>query len=75
MTKYQYELLENFGQHRIEDQLISVSELRLACLAAVSIIPFKSVIGLEYMADPDSPTGTADDAIHTRTEPEKGPKA
>lgn len=53
MTKQQYELLENFGLGRIapgEMTVEQVLDLRSAAHAAVLIIPFAKVKGLEYMS-------------------------
>ena len=52
MTKAQYELLENFGLHRIEDDRINIEDLRQAARDAVLVIPYRSVTGMENMADP-----------------------
>ncbi len=50
MTKKQYELLEQFGLHRIDNTSIDIEELRKAVHAAVLIIPFKDVEGMEHLS-------------------------
>lgn len=53
MNKQQYELLENFGLKRIvpgEMSVDQVEQLRIAIHAAVLIIPFANVQGMEYMS-------------------------
>lgn len=51
LTKEQYEFLEAFGLHRIENEYVNVERLRKAVHAAVLIIPFRSVKGMEQYAE------------------------
>ena len=50
MTKTQYQLLEDFALNRLDSEFISVEALRQAANAAVLIIPFAKVQGMEHFA-------------------------
>lgn len=57
MTKEQYILLEDFSQRRVLAESLNheVEALRQAARAAISIIPFAKVKGMEYIATGEDP--------------------
>lgn len=67
MTKKQYELLEGFALNRIHNMDLRVEDLREACRAAVLILPFKSIQGMEEFADDDASQNISDLLAKSRT--------
>ena len=70
LTKEQYELLENFGLNRIDTASVNVEELRKAARAAILVIPFKLVSGMEHMA-PSRPSRSKSDPTFAKNSPYK----
>lgn len=63
MTRDQYEFLEGFGLHRLDDAYVNVERLRKAVHAAVLIIPFASVKGMEQHSDASSAEPANDEKL------------